>query len=60
MEIIEFSNIVAVVRKDTLFKDCNYTQPPYRYYADALNFNTQIGILHCFSFASHFFFFQFF
>eukprot|EP01125_Pyxidicula_operculata_P000959 TRINITY_DN10842_c0_g1_i1.p1 TRINITY_DN10842_c0_g1~~TRINITY_DN10842_c0_g1_i1.p1 ORF type:complete len:472 (+),score=100.17 TRINITY_DN10842_c0_g1_i1:129-1418(+) len=33
----------SIVRKDGPFQTCNYTQPPYRYYADELNFNTIVS-----------------
>jgi len=33
----------AVARKSGPFKDCPYNQPPYRYYADEINFNTIVS-----------------
>jgi len=33
----------AIVRKNGPFINCSYTQPPYRYYADDVNFNTMVG-----------------
>jgi len=34
----------AISRKAGPFQDCNYTQPPYRYYADDVNFNTMVSV----------------
>jgi len=34
----------AIVRKNTNFSSCNYTQPPYRYYADDINYQTIITV----------------
>jgi len=33
----------AIARKEGPFATCNYTQPPYRYYGDQINFNTIIA-----------------